>query len=127
MLCTRTCFFSFFDTAEVVQERVGEGKGQRLSTAVHVIDALFLGGADLRGEGYSERMEKAELMTRTIVKLTNRDLTPVRTKRVYELKRMEEVVTQRLKLKQVKGDGMETVYFSCAWELMSFVAVIEYC
>ena len=85
---------------------MGEGKGQRLSVAVHIIDALFLGGVDVRGQGYVERMEKARLMTRSLLKLTYRDLTPVRTKELYQLKAVDRVLQQRLVEKQIKGVKM---------------------
>jgi len=89
--------------AELVQERFGEGKGQRLSWAVHVTDALYLGGNDIRGLDFRERMEKVELMTRSLIKLTCRDSTPVRTKPVYELKRLGHVCAEGLKERTVKG------------------------
>ena len=106
---------------EIVPERVGEGKGQRLSAAVHIIDALFLVGVDVRGQGYVERMDKARLMTRSLLKLTYRDLTPVRTKELYQLKAIERVFHQRLVEKQVKGegkDGMNWLFLFCCFVLL---------
>jgi len=91
--------------AEILQERSGEGKGQRASFAVHVTDALFLGGTDVRGFGYKERMNKVELMTRSLIKLTRTDLTPVRTKPVYDLKHLTRVADDHLTEKVVKGVG----------------------
>ena len=88
---------------EILQERSGEGKGQRASFAVHVTDALFLGGTDVRGFGYKERMNKVELMTRSLIKLTRTDLTPVRTKPVYDLKHLTRVADDHLTEKVVKG------------------------
>jgi len=90
---------------EVVQERVGEGKGQRLTTAVHIIDSMFLGGVDVRTEGYRERMAKTELMTRALRKLTCPHLTPVRTKQVTELKKLEPFFQIQMKDKMIKGCG----------------------
>lgn len=93
--------------SELVQERAGEGKGQRLSWAVHVTDALFLGGNDIRGLDFKERMDKVELMTRSLIKLTCRDLTPVRTKAVHELKQMGKVCAEGIKERSVKGKELE--------------------
>ena len=89
----------------MIQERAGEGKGQRLSWAVHVIDALYLGGNDIRGLDFKERMEKVELMTRALIKLTCRDLTPIRTKPIYELKHLDKVCADGLMERSVKGIG----------------------
>ena len=50
-------------------------------------------------------MEKVELMTRSLIKLTCRDSTPVRTKPVYELKRLGHVCAEGLKERTVKGEG----------------------
>jgi len=89
--------------AEIVQERFGEGKGQRISTAVHVTDALFVAGVDVRNLGFVERLDKARQMTRALIKLTQRDLTPIRTKEIHEFGLIEEVLQRQLVERIVKG------------------------
>ncbi|KAK2554252.1 Cap-specific mRNA (nucleoside-2'-O-)-methyltransferase 1 [Acropora cervicornis] len=40
---------------EIIQELRGEGKGQRKAIAVHIVDAVILGGKDVRNLHYHER------------------------------------------------------------------------
>ena len=62
-----------------------------------------MGGIDVRGFGYKERMERVRLMTRALTKLTCRDLTPIRTKAVYDLKQLGQVCAEHVMEKTVKG------------------------
>ncbi|KAL4238274.1 Cap-specific mRNA (nucleoside-2'-O-)-methyltransferase 1 [Mactra antiquata] len=90
--------------AEIVTEYKGEGAGQRKITTLHVLDALFLYGKDVRGDNYNERMEKLRKFTKSITKLTRSDLVRVIVPEVYRFEEIDQIFN-RLQLKRVKGGG----------------------
>ena len=76
---------------------------------MHVTDALFVAGVDVRNLGFVERLDKAMQMTRALTKLTQRDLTPIRTKEIHEFGLIEEVLQRQLVERIVKGKRDRTV------------------
>ena len=57
---------------ELVREYRGEGKSQRKAVAMHIIDALFLGGEDMRGLHFVARHEQLNLFVAVINKFSRR-------------------------------------------------------
>ncbi|XP_041352995.1 cap-specific mRNA (nucleoside-2'-O-)-methyltransferase 1-like [Gigantopelta aegis] len=90
---------------EVVQELRGEGRGQRRQKTIHVLDALFLCGKDVRMKHFKERREKLQKFVKAIRKPTRSDLTPVSLPEAIRLEHIEQVF-QRLDMKVVKGSHM---------------------
>lgn len=80
--------------AEIVKEFIEEGKKQRSISALHIIDAICLGGTDVRKLHLTERIKMCSKFARalnkplkTIVEDNNHRMTvPIRCKRIYPLK-----------------------------------------
>src|SRR5207249_4054707 len=70
---------------EIYQELKGEGKAQRRTTAVDIIDVLFLGGKDVRNEIFTRRMLMASKLVKAVTKRTQKEYASLRVKRVYNL------------------------------------------
>ncbi|XP_071834985.1 cap-specific mRNA (nucleoside-2'-O-)-methyltransferase 1-like [Apostichopus japonicus] len=103
----RTCInlpANTFCEVEILEELRGEGPGQRKISAVHIMDAMVLGGEDIRKLHYTERMQKAALFVKSLQKLTRLELSPLRVKEVYRMEDLQKVF-ERLQVKQVKGSG----------------------
>lgn len=94
---------------EIVQELRGEGKGQRRSAAVHIVDAVILGGKDVRNLHYSERMAKAGLLVKAVNKPTCQGMVPLRLKHIFRVDStsLKEIFTSRIDMKVVKGKSRE--------------------
>nr|XP_039259182.1 cap-specific mRNA (nucleoside-2'-O-)-methyltransferase 1-like [Styela clava] len=91
---------------DMVQEMRGEGKGQRKSLAVHVVDAIALSGEDISRKHYTERMNDVRLFVTAISKPSIPNMNIVRAKQVYRSEHIEEVF-KCLSMKKVKGFGIE--------------------
>lgn len=93
---------------EIVQELRGEGKGQRKATAVHIIDAVILGGKDVRSLHYHERMSMAGLLVKAVNKPTMPAMVPLRLKQVFRVdsNSLKEIFS-RIEMKVVKGKSRE--------------------
>ncbi|XP_033633452.1 cap-specific mRNA (nucleoside-2'-O-)-methyltransferase 1-like [Asterias rubens] len=92
--------------AELVEELRGEGSGQRKSYALHMLDAMWLGGEDVRHLHFTERIIKAELFVKAIHKPTKASQTPLRVKEVYRFEEINKIF-DRLEFKQIKGSGRQ--------------------
>lgn len=90
--------------AEIVQELRGEGKGQRKLNTLHIIDAVFLGGKDIRNLHYTERVAEITKFVKAIHKPSRPSFAPVRVKEVYRLQEISSIF-DRLQEKFVKGRG----------------------
>ncbi|KAL3872951.1 hypothetical protein ACJMK2_036120 [Sinanodonta woodiana] len=88
--------------AEIVQELKGEGTGQRKMTTLHVLDALFLVGKDVRNLHFNERMEKLRKFVKCVTKFTRNDLVRIVAPDVYRLEEISLIVG-RLELRRAKG------------------------
>lgn len=93
---------------EIVQELRGEGKGQRKSTAVHIVDAVILGGKDVRNLHYHERMTMAGLLVKAVNKPTRPSMVPLRLKQVFRVdsNSLKEIFS-KIEMKVVKGKSRE--------------------
>uniref|UniRef100_A0A8C4Q8P6 Cap-specific mRNA (nucleoside-2'-O-)-methyltransferase 1 n=1 Tax=Eptatretus burgeri TaxID=7764 RepID=A0A8C4Q8P6_EPTBU len=89
---------------EVVPELRGEGRAQRKVNAVHVLDAVFLNGTDVRTNHFSQRMSMAEKFVRSVSKRSRPDMNPIRVKEVFRLEEIDKIFS-RLEKKLMKGGG----------------------
>ncbi|XP_063429042.1 cap-specific mRNA (nucleoside-2'-O-)-methyltransferase 1-like [Mytilus trossulus] len=89
---------------EFVQELKGEGMGQKRLMTVHVLDALFLYGNDVRKLHFTDRMEKLKKFVKSVTKKTRPNLTPIIAPNVYRLEQIGQIF-ERLEFKRVKGSG----------------------
>lgn len=93
---------------EIVQELRGEGKGQRRSAAVHIVDAVILGGKDVRSKHYHERMAMAGLLIKAVTKPTCPAMVPLRLKQVFRVDNSSlKEIFSKIEMKIVKGMGRE--------------------
>ncbi|XP_066991198.1 cap-specific mRNA (nucleoside-2'-O-)-methyltransferase 1 [Anabrus simplex] len=90
--------------AEMVQELRGEGRSQRKMNSLHIIDAIVLGGMDIRKEHLTKRRELCCKFARALQKPSRTDMIPIRVKDHYDLDQIEEVF-HRLDLRSIKGAG----------------------
>ncbi|TRY88519.1 hypothetical protein DNTS_014072 [Danionella cerebrum] len=91
-------------SVEIVQELKGEGKAQRRINAVHVLDALFLNGTDVRDQHFNQRIFMAEKFVKAVSKPSRPDMNPIRVKEVYRLEDLEKIFV-RLDMKITKSSG----------------------
>ncbi|XP_071486988.1 cap-specific mRNA (nucleoside-2'-O-)-methyltransferase 1-like [Diadema antillarum] len=90
--------------AELIEELRGEGQGQRRMQTVHILDALWLAGQDIRHLPYSERVQKIGLFVKAVDRPTRTDLTPLRSKDIVRCHDFHEIF-DRLTMLQGKGGG----------------------
>lgn len=95
---------------EIVDEMRGEGKGQRRRVVIHVIDALVLGGKDIRNRHYTHRMQYAAMFLKAIAKPSRPDMVVVKTKTVFSLTALEDIF-ESLNVRRVKGRPCPTLTF----------------
>lgn len=98
---------------EVVNEMQGEGKAQRKNVMIHIIDALILGGKDVRQEPYEERMMYATKMAKSVKKCFAHDVVPLRVKPLIDLANIRAVM-EHLMIRQMKGGNLK---FRLAFDL----------
>ena len=89
---------------EFVQELRGEGKGQRRVMSVHVLDAVFLCGTDIRSMHFNERIEKIKKFVKAVSRPTRSDLAPIRVKEPVRFEHIETIFSS-MEWKTVKGGG----------------------
>ncbi|XP_029448762.1 cap-specific mRNA (nucleoside-2'-O-)-methyltransferase 1 isoform X2 [Rhinatrema bivittatum] len=87
---------------EIVHELKGEGKAQRKISAIHILDALFLNGTDIREQHFNLRIQLAEKFVKAVSKPSRPDMNPIRVKEVYRLEEMEKIFL-RLEMKIIKS------------------------
>ena len=93
--------------AEFVQELKGEGRAQRRSTVLHIIDALFIGSKDVRNEDYDDRVMYAAKLLKAITKPTIPDYCIPRIKQSYNLVDIEGIFQQRMDMRECKGGNQK--------------------
>ncbi|XP_030051624.1 cap-specific mRNA (nucleoside-2'-O-)-methyltransferase 1 [Microcaecilia unicolor] len=91
-------------SVEIVHELKGEGKAQRKISAIHILDALFLNGTDVREQHFNLRIQLAEKFVKAVSKPSRPDMNPIRVKEVYRLEEMEKIFL-RLEMKIIKSSG----------------------
>jgi len=89
---------------EVVREMRGEARSMRRVTAFHIIDALYLGGEDLREMDIKTRNELAVNFCKAMNKPTVPDYVTIRAKELFGLEHLPEVLNH-LKPRMLKGAG----------------------
>ncbi|XP_072911899.1 cap-specific mRNA (nucleoside-2'-O-)-methyltransferase 1 [Hemitrygon akajei] len=89
---------------EIIQELKGEGKAQRRTSSIHILDALILNGTDIREQHFNQRIQMAEKFVRAVSKPSRPDMNPIRVKEVYRLEDVERIFV-RLEMKVTKGSG----------------------
>jgi len=97
---------------ELVWEMKGEGKAQRKTMAVHVIDALFLAGEDIRSKHLTDRSRLIKLFLRVMNKPSRKDLVTIREKTLFKLEDLkgEDSVWNCLERRQLKKFGEALVF-----------------
>ncbi|KAH9629491.1 hypothetical protein HF086_015821 [Spodoptera exigua] len=78
---------------EVVKEYRGQGNNQIYSKALHIIDALMLGGIDISGDSLTERINQCNLFCSALNKPFDNQALPIRTKRLYSMEQFETAVS----------------------------------
>ncbi|GFS91353.1 cap-specific mRNA [Nephila pilipes] len=87
---------------ELIQELKGESRAQRRISALHLIDAIYLGGTDVRNFHFEKRMHLAEKLAKAVSKPSRSDYIPFRVKEIWNLPRIEEIF-DRLAMRIVKN------------------------
>ncbi|GFR69137.1 CAP-specific mRNA (nucleoside-2'-O-)-methyltransferase 1 [Elysia marginata] len=87
---------------QAVTELRGEGKGQRRQTTLHVLDAFFLCGEDIRNMSFEERQTKLSKFVKALRKPTRSDLTQLVKPGIFPLEKVEQVF-DNLSMRIVKG------------------------
>ncbi|CAH2256276.1 cap-specific mRNA (nucleoside-2 -O-)-methyltransferase 1, partial [Pelobates cultripes] len=91
-------------SVEIVHELKGEGKAQRKISAIHILDALFLNGMDVRPQHFNQRIQLAEKFVKAVSKPSRPDMNPIRVKEVYRLEEIQKIFL-RLEMKVIKSSG----------------------
>ncbi|XP_037920723.1 cap-specific mRNA (nucleoside-2'-O-)-methyltransferase 1 isoform X2 [Hermetia illucens] len=82
---------------EVVTEMTGESRSQCKVLALHIIDAIYLGGKDIRKYSLTERMKMCEKFARALNKPTKPNaapIAPIRAKKLFPLIELESFFEQ---------------------------------
>lgn len=104
--------------AEIVKEYIGESKKQRSITAIHIIDAIFLGGVDVRKLHLVDRIKMCTKFAKalnkplkTINEDTNHYMTvPIRCKKLYEFKEFSNFVESLRQVTTKDGTTHSAIY-----------------
>merc|ERR1740128_82100 len=91
---------------ELVQELKGEGRSQKRSYALHIIDAIYLGGVDVSQLHLKERHEKCRKYAKSLNKPSRTDLVTIRVKESFKLEDVMQIF-QRLIQRIVKNSGCQ--------------------
>lgn len=97
---------------ELVTELKGEGRSQKRSHALHIIDAIYLGGVDISQLHLKDRYEKCRKYAKSLNKPSRTDLVTIRVKESFKLEDLE-LIFNRLNQRIVKNSGCrERVVFN---------------
>ncbi|XP_032792891.2 cap-specific mRNA (nucleoside-2'-O-)-methyltransferase 1 [Daphnia magna] len=97
---------------ELIQELRGEGRSQKRSLALHVIDAVFLGGVDVSQFHMKERSEKIRQYCKALNKASRTDLVTVRAKENFTLEDVNQIF-HRLIPRIIKNSGCQERLVFC--------------
>ncbi|KAK3708214.1 hypothetical protein RRG08_023623 [Elysia crispata] len=89
---------------QAVTELRGEGKGQRRQTTLHVLDAFFLCGEDVRNKSFEERQLQLCKFVKALRKPTRSDLTQLFKPVIFPLDKVEQIF-ENLSMRIVKGSA----------------------
>ncbi|RWS08274.1 cap-specific mRNA (nucleoside-2'-O-)-methyltransferase 1-like protein [Dinothrombium tinctorium] len=87
---------------EKVQECRGEGRSQMHSIGLHIIDALFLGGKDVRHLSFTDRIAMSNKLIKAVTKTSLQNRAVVRAKKLYDLYEMQKLYDD-LDMKELKS------------------------
>ncbi len=90
--------------AELVQEFRGEARRSVRHDAVHIIDAAFIGGDDLRNYDVKKRAELVRILCRSVNKPTHREYAVLRPKELHSTENLPAVL-RRLAPRLLKTGG----------------------
>lgn len=97
---------------EMIQELRGEGRSQKRSHTLHIIDAVYLGGVDISQLHLKERHEKIRLYAKSLNKASRTDLVTIRAKESFKLEDLNQIF-ERLVPRIIKNSGcQERLVFS---------------
>ncbi|KAH9489440.1 Cap-specific mRNA (nucleoside-2'-O-)-methyltransferase 1, partial [Bulinus truncatus] len=85
-----------------VMELRGKGKGLKRLITIHVLDAFFLCGVDVRGMSFEKRQEKLRKFIKALSKPTRSDLSQMLAMDIFPLHKFEQIF-ERLSMRHVKG------------------------
>nr|XP_034832384.1 cap-specific mRNA (nucleoside-2'-O-)-methyltransferase 1 isoform X1 [Maniola hyperantus]XP_034832385.1 cap-specific mRNA (nucleoside-2'-O-)-methyltransferase 1 isoform X1 [Maniola hyperantus] len=77
---------------EIVREYVGLGSKQMHTKALHVIDAMMLGGVDVSSCSLTDRVNQCNLFCNALEKAGNSEVIPLRCKRFFTLETFPSAV-----------------------------------
>jgi len=89
---------------EVVEEKRGEARSMRRVMAFHVIDALYLGGEDVRDVDFKARNAMITAFCQSMNKPTEREFVTLRPKEIFGLETLGERL-ENLRPRVLKGSG----------------------
>ncbi|RVE50848.1 hypothetical protein evm_004415 [Chilo suppressalis] len=78
--------------AEVIKEFKGEGISQRFCKALHIIDAMMLGGVDISYLPLTERIAQCDLFCTALNKPFDIQALPIRCKRLFNMENFSSVM-----------------------------------
>ncbi|BFZ07756.1 hypothetical protein BsWGS_10795 [Bradybaena similaris] len=87
---------------QAVSELRGEGRGQHRQTAIHVIDAYFLCGEDVRSLSFEKRQQKLQKFVKALRKPTRTDLSQLHNPEIFPLEKVDQIFN-RLDMRLVKN------------------------
>ncbi|XP_059052007.1 cap-specific mRNA (nucleoside-2'-O-)-methyltransferase 1 [Achroia grisella] len=77
---------------EIVKEYKGEGSIQIHTKALHIIDAMILGGRDISRLHLTERINQCDLFCTALSNPTDTQALPIRCKKLYNMEEFSSVV-----------------------------------
>ena len=93
--------------AEIIQEMRGEFRSMRRVPGVHVIDALFIGGEDVRHADFRLRNELVHVLVDAVNKRVKSDHAVLRAKTIHNLENLEHLLSkQKLRLLKTQMSRM---------------------
>jgi len=98
--------------AEVLWEMKGESKAQKKVMSIHVIDAMFLAGEDVRSHHFNERNRLLSIFLKVMNKPSQNDLVRLRPKIMFKLEDIltDNAVWSHLDQRNLKGRRDCTVF-----------------
>lgn len=97
---------------EIVKEIKGERQGQVWIYALHIVDAICLGGNDIRHLHITERAKQCHLFAKSMNKPNRTDLAPIYVKELFELENIFDIY-ERLKSRIMKNNKKQEVFQLC--------------
>lgn len=94
---------------EIVKEIKGERQRQVWIYALHIVDAVCLGGIDIRHLHITERVKQCQLFAKAMNKPNRTDLSAIHVKELFELENIFEI-NDRLRSRIMKNNKKQDVF-----------------